>query len=392
MTQKRPTVAVVFPVSVPWMTETLRGIKSYADRHGGWAIITSPPSLQSTGEETIHIPALRKWRGDGVIIVLTSLRDEELARKLPIPVVNLSGWHAPTPKSIPRVNADHQAMGRLAADHFIAAGINHVGYYGFQQVWFSRERSAGLQQRAAEMQCSFDQFLHGIRKTSSGWQTQRKKLRDWLKRLPKPVGILCAQDYRARVILELCEELNLSVPEQVAVLGIDNDQLTCEYSTPSLSSISRDPFACGVAAAELLHQFMLNRHPQNQNVLIPPGGVIQRQSTQRLYDADPLIREAITYVQNNLRRAFSISDISAQVKLSRRTLETRFRHKLGVTPRTYVLQQRINLAKSLLLQTHIYRSLSEIAYACGFNTIKAFRLGFKVQTGLTPALYRKQYE
>lgn len=389
MNLKRPTVAVVFPASIPWMAETLRGIKSYADRHGGWAIITSPPSLQSSGEETIHIPALRKWKGDGVITVLTSRREEALAGKLPIPVVNLSGWYPPTPKSIPRVNADYRAMGRLAADHFIATGIKHLAYYGFEQVWFSQERSAGLQHRATEMKCSFSEFLHPMSHRIVSWQQQKRLLLTWLTRLPKPVGVLCVHDYRARVFLECCEELGLSVPDDVSVLGIDNDQMACDYCTPSLSSISRDPFACGAVAAELLHHLMIKRPLTTHVRLIPPNGVIQRQSTSRFYDDDPIIQQVIAYVQQNIKHPFSVMTIAQSLSLSRRTLETRFQTRLNITPHNYILNQRINHAKTLLLQTEKYRTLSEIAYACGFSSIKTFRMAFKALTKVTPAHYRK---
>jgi len=388
--KKPPTIAVIYPGTVPWMAETLRGIKFFGDAQGGWTIVTSPPSLQSTGEEIIHIPALRKWKGDGVITVLTSRREEELASKLPIPVVNLSGWYAPTPKSLPRVNADCRAMGRLAADHFVASGINHFGYYGFQQVWFSQERSIGLQQRAGEMKCSCTEFLHPMNHQIVSWQQQKRKLLTWLKHLPKPVGILCVHDYRARVILECCEELGLNVPADVSVLGIDNDQMTCDYCTPSLSSISRDPFACGEAAAQLLHHLMLKRQPATKHILVPPNGVIQRQSTSRLYDADPLIRQVIAYVQQQIGQPFSVMSIAQNLKLSRRTLEIRFQTRLGITPHAYILSQRISQAKTLLLQRESYRTLSEIAHACGFNSIKTFRLAFKSLTNLTPAQFRKQ--
>jgi len=390
MNRNKLTIAVVFPASIPWMAETLRGIKSYADRHGGWALITSPPSLQSSGEETIHIPALRKWKGDGVITVLMSRREESLAGKLPIPVVNLSGWYPPTPKSIPRVNADYRAMGRLAADHFIATGIKHLAYYGFKQVWFSQERSAGLQQRATEMKCSFSEFLHPMSHRVVSWQQQKRLLLTWLTRLSKPVGVLCVHDYRARVILECCEELGLNVPDDVAVLGIDNDQITCDYCTPSLSSISRDPFACGAAAAELLHHLMAKRALTGKLILVAPGGVIQRQSTSRLYDDDPIIKQAITYVQQNMKSPFSVMALAQSLKLSRRTLETRFQTRLGITPHDYILGQRISHAKTLLLQTETYRTLSEIAYDCGFSSAKTFRIAFKSLTKTTPAFFRKQ--
>lgn len=392
MSRTRPTIAVVFPASIPWMAETLRGIKLTSDRLGGWAIITSPPSLQSTGEKTIHIPALRKWKGDGVITVLTSRREETLASKLSIPVVNLSGWYPPTSKSIPRVNADYRAMGKLAADHFIATGIKHVAYYGFKEVWFSQERSVGLQQRAIAMKCSFSEFLHPLNHQVVSWQQQKRELLTWLKTLPKPVGVLCVHDYRARVILECCEELGLSVPDDVSVLGIDNDQMACDYCTPSLSSISRDPFACGAAAAELLHHLITKRHLTTKVILVPPCGVIQRQSTSRLYDEDPIIKQVISYVQGQITRPYSVADIATELHLSRRTIETRFQTNLGITPHDYILNQRINHAKTLLLQTETYRTLSEIAYACGFSSIKTFRMAFKALTHTTPACYREQYE
>ena len=390
MTLKKPIIAVVFPASIPWMAETLRGIKSTADRQGGWTIMTSPPSLQTTGEETIHIPALRKWKGDGVITVLTSRREESLASKLSIPVVNLSGWYPPTPKSIPRVNADYRAMGRLAADHFMATGLKHLAYYGFKHVWFSQERSEGLQQRATEMKCSFTEFLHPMSHQVVSWQQQKKQLLTWLTRLPKPVGVLCVHDYRARVILECCEELGLRVPDAVSVLGIDNDQIACDYCTPSLSSISRDPFACGAAAAKLLHHLLLNRSPKTNFILVPPGGVIQRQSTSRLYDDDPVIKQVIAYVLKNRACPFSVMSLAQSLNLSRRTLETRFQTRLGITPHDYILTQRINHAKMLLLQTEKYRTLSEVAYACGFSSVKTFRRAFKTLTKITPAHYREQ--
>lgn len=387
-----PRVAVSYPETLPWMAETLRGIKDFADQHGGWIIITSPPSLQSTGEKTIHIPSLRRWKGDGIITVITSQQEEKQASKLPVPVVNLSGWHAPSPRSLPRVNADHWKMGRLAADHFMSKGIMNMAYYGFEKLWFSMERSRGLRERAVEMAFTFDQFLHPINPPPASWQQQRRDLRTWLRLLPKPVGILCVHDYRARIVLELCEELHLRVPEEVAVLGVDNDQMTCDYCTPSLSSISRDPFSCGLAAAELLHHLMLKQPVKDSCVLVPPGGIIQRQSTTRLYDSDPIIRGALLYIQNNIGTPFTTLTLADHLRLSRRTLETRFQSKLGITPHAYVLQQRIAYAKALMQRTDSYQTIREIAFASGFNTVKAFRLAFKEATALNPAYYRKRLD
>jgi LacI family transcriptional regulator len=135
---------------------------------------------------------------------------------------------------------------------------------------------------------------------------------------------------------------------------------------------------------------MQKRHPAMKIILVPPDGVIQRQSTSRLYDADPLIRQVIAYVQQHIGQPFSVMSIAQSLNLSRRTLETRFQARLGITPHAYILNQRISQAKVLLLQTDTYRTLSEIAYACGFTSIKTFRIAFKSLTTLTPAHFRKQ--
>jgi len=135
---------------------------------------------------------------------------------------------------------------------------------------------------------------------------------------------------------------------------------------------------------------MQKRHPARKTILVPPNGVIQRQSTSRLYDADPLIRQVIAYVQQHIGHPFSVMSIAQSLNLSRRTLEIRFQTRLGITPHAYILNQRINQAKVLLLQADTYRTLSEIAYACGFSSIKTFRIAFKALTNLTPAHFRKQ--
>jgi LacI family transcriptional regulator len=391
MRKGKPVVAVVYPASVPWMAECLRGIKSYADSVGGWQLVTSPPSLRSAGEEDVHLPALKAWRGAGVIACLTSRSEERMAARLPMPVVNLSGW-SPPGAGVPRVNADHEAIGRLAADHLLSLGLRSFGYYGIEGPWFSVAREQGFVKRLKEvgMPCAvFRQPAPGG--TAQAWHRRHAALGRWLSELPKPVGLLAVHDYRARVVMELCDRLGFSIPEAVAVLGVDNDPTTCNYCLPPLSSISRDPFACGVAAATVLEGLMKGKSAPEGDTLVAPAGVVQRRSTDRFYDDDPVVRRAVEYVAAQAGEAFTVTGLAKHLKMSRRLLELRFRERLRITPLAYLHLKRVGQAKARLLDPSAHCSLGEIAAACGFGSLRAFRVAFRTLTGQTPAAFRSQH-
>lgn len=391
MKRTLPMVAVVYPASVPWMAECLRGIKSYADSKGGWQLVTSPPSLRSAGEEDIHLPALKAWHGDGVIACLMTRSEERAAARLPMPVVNVSGWQPPG-LDVPRVNADHDAIGRMAAEHVLALGLRHFGYYGIVGPWFSEAREQGFVRRLKEAgyPCAvYRQPAAGVREQA--WYKRHAGLEHWLSGLPKPCGILAVHDYRARVVMELCARLGLSIPEEVAVLGVDNDPTTCDYCVPSLSSVSRDPFACGVAAAGVLDRLMKGLPVPKHDTLVPPEGVVIRRSTDRFYDDDPVIRRVVEYVAAHVGEAISVTSMAKRLHLSRRLIEMRFRERLGTTPHAYLQQRRVSRAKALLLDGSDCRSIGEVAAASGFGCARAFREAFRTIAGCTPAAYRDRH-
>jgi LacI family transcriptional regulator len=374
------------------MAECLRGIKSYADSVGGWQLVTSPPSLRSAGEEDIHLPALRAWRGDGIIACLTTPVEERTAARMPMPVVNLSGWQPPGHGG-PRVNADHEAIGRLAAEHLLSIGLRNFAYYGMQGPWFSEERERGFVKRLGEVGLACSVYRHRMEEGSSQpWNTRYARLARWLSGLPKPVGLLAVHDYRARVVMELCVRQGLRIPEDVAVLGVDNDPTTCDYCVPSLSSVSRDPFACGVTAARLLDRMMGGERPPACDTLVSPAGVVQRRSTDRLYDSEPVVSRVIAYVAAHNTESYTVTEMAKRLKMSRRLIELRFGEHLGLTPHAYLRRQRVNRAKSMLLDAAERRSLGEVAAVSGFGCLRAFREAFRVETGVTPAVFRQRYE
>ncbi len=387
----KPWVAVVYPASVPWMAECLRGIKAFADGRGGWNLVTSPPSLRSAGEEDIHLPAMRTWRGDGMIACLMTRAEERAAARLAMPVVNLSGWRPPGP-GVPRVNADHRAIGRVAAEHLLAQGLRHFAYYGIDGPWYSAERERGFVQRLSEQGLRCSSFCQRAGEAGDGgWDRRYARLTRWLKRLPKPVGLLAVHDYRARVVVELCARMGLAIPEDVAVLGVDNDPTTCDYCVPSLSSVSRDPYACGVESARLLSRMMAGGAAPAFDLLVRPAGVVQRRSTDRFYDDDPVVGRVIAYAAAHPEENHTVADLAQAFKVSRRQIELRFRARLGISPHAYLQQRRVSRAKVLLLDRSECRSLGEVAAACGFGSLRAFREAFRAEAEMTPAVYRERH-
>lgn len=380
-------MAVAYPGTVTWMSECLRGVKAFADGCGGWNLMTSPPALRTTGEQGVALTALRRWRGDGLIVCLTTQAEERAAARLPMPVVNLSGWQPPG-RGVPRVNADHCGIGRVAAEHLLALGLRHFAYYGIEGPWFSAERERGFAGRLAEAGRPCATFRQRAHEASEGWPARDVRLARWLARLPKPVGLLAVHDYRARVVIEQCAQLGLAVPGDVAVLGVDNDEAACEYCVPSLSSVSRDPFACGLEAARLLAALMDGACPPPCDLFVRPEGVVQRRSTDRFYDDDPVVRQVVAYAAAHAGEAFTVAALARRFKVSRRLIELRFRERLGVTPHDYLRQRRVSHARALLLDSSAHRTLGEVAAASGFGSPRAFRAAFRAETGVTPADYR----
>lgn len=385
-TANRFRVALAYPVAVPWMALFVRGVFDYARRHGPWSLTTSPPTLTGADEYALDISSLTGWSGDGVIAAVNTPAEARRARRLGIPVVNLAG--AQQDAGLPRVMVDHAAIGRLAAEHLLERGLRRLAYCGFGELWYSRERCRGFVERAAQAGASCDVFdaPHSARHHAH-WQQRIGPLARWLESLQPPAGLLAIHDYRARVVIEQCLELGLRVPHDVAVMGVDNDTTVCEYGTPTLSSVSRSAWRVGHEAARLLDRIMRGQ-PAADEVLVPPDGIVARQSTDTVAVDDPRVAAALHYVHDHLGEAFSVAEVVRAASISRRQLEQRFQQAVGCTPHDYLCRARVDRARELLAQTPRIK-IRAIAAACGFRSADRLRLVFRRVVGMTPLEYRQ---
>lgn len=381
---KRPTrhVALAYPVAIPWVAMFVRGVTDYAERHGGWTFTSSPPALSFAAEESLTLRSLKGWPGDGVIAAVASAADARAARRLGKPIVNIAAGMQDV--GLPRVMPDHQGMGRLAAEHLLERGLRRLAFVGTEGLWYSQLRRLGFEAAARKAGVECD-VLELPRSSPDRWTWQQRlaPLTRWLESLKPPVGLLAVQDYRARRVVDECQRLGLAVPHDVAVMGMDDDPIVCEFCRPTLTSVSRSPWRCGYETAALLDRLMDGKAALRQDTVIPSEGVSARQSTDTVAVDDAHVAAAVHYIHDHLSEPFGVDRVVRATAISRRQLEQRFRRVLGSTLYTYISRQRCERAKKLLAAgTRV--KFRAIASECGFATIERMRLAFKRALGVTP--------
>lgn len=375
---------MAFPMGLAHLQPLVQGITDYAREHGHWAFTTSPETV------TLSVQSLKGWQGDGVIAVLVNAADVRAAKDLGLPLVTFSG--ALRDPGFPRVMVDNAALGRLAAEHLLDCGFQRFGYYGLRNVAYAQDRGAGFVQTLEEQLGPGRCRVHLSPNTftaSHPWQNEMEQLERWLASLQPPVGLFATNDQRARMLIDACQRLGLSVPHDAGVLGVDNDLVVCEFGSPQLSSIACDWYGVGVQSAALLDRMMNGESVGRVNRLVPPVGVVQRRSTDVLVVDHPGVARAVQYVREHLDEPFGIERLLEESRVSRRSLELGFRRSLGCTPYEFVCRARVDRAKHLLARPGRVK-LTDVAKACGFTDLRRLRLVFTRCEGVTPAAYRRQ--
>jgi LacI family transcriptional regulator len=381
-------VALAFPLAVPHLALFMRGVTDYAREHGTWTF-TMSPTLVGPFPETLAMPirSLRDWPGDGVIAVITNDEESEEARQLGIPVVNLAG--ACERSEQPRVMVDHRAIGRLAADHLLDCGLRRFVYLGLKGVWYSILRREGFAERIAEAGGQLQVYETPHRSDpDSSWQSGLEEIRHCLDSVTPPVGVMAVHDYRARLLVDECSRLGMSVPNDIAIIGVDNDDVVCEFCQPPLSSVSRSGYQVGFQAAALLDRLMGGEPAPEADILVPPDGVVKRKSTDLIAVDDPHVATALRFIQEHLSESFGVERLLRLLPISRRRFEKLFKEALGRTPYDYLCHVRVNRAKELLAGPK-KMSIGEIAEECGFPNSQRFRLVFTRLVGTTPTAFRR---
>ena len=375
-------VAVIVETSNSYARDILRGIHDYA-RTRRWTLY-----LTEHGRHEIDESFAGDWKFDGIIARIETDRMARIVTAMDVPTVDVSA--ARLVQGIPWVETDDEAITRLALEHLRDCGLQNFAFFGDPfynwSIWRQHafERILGHSSNAGS--AIFN--LPAREEPRVRWWTQREAIRAWLDGLPKPVGIFACYDGCGQQLLEICRYYEIAVPNDVAIVGVDNDELLCEITTPSMSSVVPNAFRTGVHAAEILDRMLQGEKLPARKHSIEPLGVRKRVSTDVLAVEDRHVAEAVAFIRRNAHNNIGVEDVLGAIPLSRRVLEARFRKALNRTPHQEILRVRTNAVRELLLETDM--SLSEISAAIGIEHPEYLSVFFKKETGLTPREYRDQ--
>lgn len=364
----------------------LRGIARYAQAHGGWTFLRH--IFRTT--TAIDAPTLRAWRGDGVIARIEEARMAAVIRELGLPTVDLRGSIGLS--GVPGVFTDDPKVVDLAIEHFASNGLSRLAFCGYHGVDFAAARQAAFVKavgsRGDVYKPPASQLEHGFGTVESQRNpADTEAIADWLEGLEKPVGVLACNDTRGLQVLEACDARGLRVPYDVAVVGVDDDDVLCELSTPSLSSVAPNVEAIGFDAADLLDRLMDGQSPPTEPLLTPPIAVEARESSDAIALADPKTIKAVKYIRSHVADGINVGDVLTHSGMSRSTLERRFVKHLECTPHDYIIKCRIDLVKRLLVGTRY--DLDEIVERTSFTSRSYLTSTFHRHTGQTPGAYRR---
>jgi LacI family transcriptional regulator len=383
--REKKRVGVAIDATMGFGRQIMRGVMQYANLERRWHLLEE---FRSTDTNFSRWPPPPKC--DGAIVAFGDPAKVQQLKRSCKHLVCCSG--AADPEAVHVVRVESRGIGALAANHLLDCRLVHFGYYGSPGMRYSQERLAGFCEVLARRQltCSESPVTYAFEgHVGPGPQSHWPKLISWVRSLPKPVGILATDDMAAHDLAAACLEANILIPEQVAVVGVNNDDLLCESAWPPLSSVNADYQRAGFSAAQLLDELMSGHRSSTKKALIelPPAGVVVRASTDSLAVDDPMVATAIRFIREHACDPCSVSDILREIPVGRRWLERQFALKLGRTPYDEILHARMETARRLLLRPEI--KMNEVAERCGFSSVQSFSRAFQQHTGETPGRFRR---
>lgn len=360
----------------------LRGIARYAHLHGPWIFFREAPYW----EPRSHRARIDQMRAvDGMIVRECADLPEMLRLGKPTVVSNSVTERIAGP---PNIVSDHRAIGVMAADHLIERGFRHFAFCGYRRFFWSNLRLDGFRRRVARAGGALHLFEEPRAGRGTPWKREQPFLTEWLQRLPKPVGLMACIDERSQQVADACHAAGIAIPDQVAVIGADNDEMICTLSTIPLSSVAITAEQGGYEAARRLDAMMRRRRAARGRIEIRPGHVVTRASTDVLASADPHVSRAARFIAERCREPLYVADIARASGLSRRVLEKRFRSHLSRSVNDYIRQCRVRHIGRLLADSDM--TIAEIAIHMGFPDAAHIGRYFRRQTNTSPAEYRRR--
>ena len=388
MSRQLPRIALLIETSRTYGRGILRGIARYAHSHGPWSFFPVERELHS------QMPAwLAHWKGDGIIARIESNAMARRLKSCKCPIIDVLGQHKF--KDIPSLDTDARIVARLAVDFFIQAGFQHFAYCGYAGVPFSDARGEMFQQFLSQQRRKTAIYATRLAEREPGDIQAREQqglqlessMADWLKNQPRPLALFACNDVCAQQVLNACRENNIRVPEEIAVMGVDNDDVLCNLCDPPLTSIEPNTEELGYRAAAMMDRLLNGERLSQETVLIPPVRIVERASTDMVAVDDKIAVTAMRFIRDQVGEGIAVKDVLLHTKRSRTDLDIRFRRWLGCSVRDQIQRQRLQTASQLLHDLNM--SIQEVAERSGFADSAHFCRVFRREFQCTPTEYRQ---
>ena len=364
----------------------LENVVRYAREVGPWAFYRIPLYFRELyGDEGV-VEWAKKWEADAIIAQFSDI-DLSVLNQLNIPIIVQN--YKERSSGISNLTGDYFGTGVIAANFFLHKGYKSFAYYGLTDTVWGRERGEGFKKIVSNKGYEVYEFNNRKRVPSEKWSFDVEQVSRWLLSLPKPIALFACDDYYALQITEVCKMYDISIPEEIAVLGVDNDKLLCNISDPQLSSIELDIENGGYEAGKLLHQFIEKKIIAPVDIIIKPVRIVPRASTERFAVSDRHIEQLLQYIDNNYQNPLSVDELTQIIPFSRRVLEKKFKRETGTSVYQCLLDLRIEKFADLLITTDL--PLIEAATRSGFTDYKNISRIFTKAKEMTPLQYRKRF-
>ncbi len=381
-----PKVALLIETARGYGRQMLRGIARYARLHEPWGFYVTPGDFQQA------LPKMQQWGGTGIIarIETPKIARAILDSGLPTIALDLSEKELNPSHPLSRLSevaSDSFHAAQMAAEHLLERGFNYYAFVGVAgRVWSKRREVSFCESITSR---GFD--VHVYQPPSAArdrlWEREQFVLTEWLRQLPKPAGVMACNDDRGREVLEASRCAGIRVPEEIAVIGVDNDELLCELADPPLSSVVLNAEGVGYRAAALLDRMMRRRWRKPRRLVAEPLYVVARRSTDIVALDDLEVAAALGFIHDHAAEPIGVEDVVRHLEVSRRNIEIRFQDCIGRTIHAELQRVRLERARRFLMETDV--PIPKVAESVGYRTPSYFIQVFRAEHNVTPAKYRR---
>ena len=379
-------VLIISDFTESFSHKLLAGIVDYSRQKEQWIVRRMPPEYKAQ----IGIPGVirvaKEWDVNAVIGQFEPTDDIGLFAENGIVAIAQDFKKKFT--SIPNITADYLGTGRMAARFFIDRGFRNYGFFGFNDVCWSDERCEGFRREVEAAGFGDSFYSYRMQEIDMVWYYQRNRLREWLRMIPKPIAIMACDDNQGANLIEACHGIGIKIPEDVSVIGVDNDETLCSLGSTTLTSIQIDIEEGGRQTAALVERLVADPKAPVEDVVLRPVKIVGRMSTAAFATADQQILKALLFIHKNALKKISVSDVMTEAALSRRLLERRFKAVTGKTLYEYITDQKLKYFAEQLADTD--EQVINIALSMGENDTKSISRRFKQLYGCTPVEWREK--